>query len=95
MKNTVVLVDPLDNEIGLKEKNQAHIDGDLHRAVSVFILNKNKELLIQKRALSKYHSPGLWSNSCCTHPYHNETNKDAITRRVKEELGLNSSEARR
>ncbi|MDO5570426.1 MAG: isopentenyl-diphosphate Delta-isomerase [Bacteroidales bacterium] len=88
MNNDVVLVDALDNIIGYQEKNLAHINGSLHRAVSVFIFNSKGEWLLQRRSFSKYHSPGLWSNACCTHPFPGESNLQAAKRRVKEELGM-------
>lgn len=84
----VILVDQEDNAIGEMEKMEAHKKALLHRAVSVFIFNSKKELLLQRRALTKYHSSGLWTNTVCTHPYPNETNKDAAIRRLKEEMGL-------
>ena len=62
----VVLVDEQDNEIRTMEKMQAHKEGKLHRAISVFIFNGKRELLLQQRADGKYHSPGLWTNTCCT-----------------------------
>ena len=86
--NNVVLVDAKDNVIGSMDKNLAHIEGVLHRAVSVFIINKNKDWLIQKRAAHKYHSPKKWSNTCCTHPVLHESYLDAATRRLKEEMGI-------
>ena len=70
------------------EKIEAHEKAILHRAFSVFILNDNNELLLQKRALSKYHSPGLWTNTCCSHPRHGESVINAGLRRLKEEMGF-------
>ena len=87
----VILVDENDNELGLMEKLKAHEKGVLHRAFSVFLLNKSNELLLQKRALSKYHSPGLWTNTCCSHPRDNETIIEAANRRLGEEMGISSS----
>ena len=84
----VVLVDEKDNDIGVMEKLQAHKEGLLHRAFSVFIFNDKNELLMQQRALSKYHSAGLWTNTCCSHPRPNETIKDAANRRLFEEMGM-------
>ena len=84
----VILVDEQDNDIGVMEKMQAHQEGLLHRASSIFIFNDKKELLLQQRALSKYHSAGLWTNTCCSHPRPNETIKDAANRRLFEEMGL-------
>ena len=85
----VILVDELDNEIGTKEKMQAHKEALLHRAFSVFIFNKKRELLLQRRALKKYHSPGLWTNTCCSHPRPNEILINAAKRRLVEEMGFN------
>ena len=68
MTEYVVLVDELDNKVGLMEKMEAHINPTLHRAFSIFIFNSKNEMLLQQRALSKYHTPGLWTNTCCSHP---------------------------
>lgn len=87
-KEFVILVDENDNETGVMEKLQAHQEGKLHRAFSVFIFNDKGELLLQQRALSKYHSAGLWTNTCCSHPRPNETVKDSANRRLFEEMGL-------
>ncbi len=87
-KEFVILVDENDNEIGVMEKLQAHEEGKLHRAFSVFVFNDKEELLLQQRALSKYHSPGLWTNTCCSHPRPNETIRDAANRRLFEEMGI-------
>jgi isopentenyl-diphosphate delta-isomerase len=84
----VILVDKHDNQLGLMEKIEAHKKAVLHRAFSVFILNDNNELLIQQRALSKYHSPTLWTNTCCSHPRDGESVLDAGARRLKEEMGF-------
>jgi len=84
----VILVDEHDHEIGFMEKIQAHREGKLHRAFSIFIFNDKKELLLQQRALTKYHSAGLWTNTCCSHPRPNETIKDAANRRLFEEMGM-------
>ncbi len=70
------------------DKMEAHRKGTLHRAISVFVFNEAGELLLQRRALTKYHSPGKWSNTCCTHPRLNETPSAAAGRRLKEEMGL-------
>jgi isopentenyl-diphosphate delta-isomerase len=86
----IVLVDENDNEIGTGEKLQVHLEGKLHRALSVFLFNEKNELLIQQRAFSKYHSGGLWSNTCCSHPRPDESAHDAATRRLFEELGIRS-----
>lgn len=84
----VILVNEFDEAIGEMEKIEAHEKGLLHRAFSVFIFNDNNELLLQKRAQSKYHSGGLWSNSCCSHPRLNEEIRDAGNRRLQEEMGF-------
>ena len=84
----VVLVDTEDRPIGQMEKMEAHRKGLLHRAFSVFILNNNGELMLQQRAFEKYHSGGLWTNSCCSHPRPGENVLDAGTRRLQEEMGF-------
>jgi isopentenyl-diphosphate delta-isomerase len=85
---TVILVDENDKPVGTQEKLAAHLIPERHRAFSVFIYNKQGETLIQKRANGKYHSPGLWANSCCGHPRPGEDVKLAAERRLKEELGF-------
>lgn len=84
----VILVDSDNNQIGVSEKMEAHRKALLHRAVSVFICNSKGEWLLQRRALGKYHSNGLWTNTCCSHPYPNETSIDAANRRLVEEMGM-------
>jgi len=84
----VVLVDQNDKEIGVMEKQQAHEEGLLHRAISIFIFNDKKELLLQRRAAEKYHSPFLWTNTCCSHPRPEEGLMDAANRRLMEEMNL-------
>lgn len=84
----VILVDTNDNPIGLMNKLEAHEKAVLHRAFSVFILNDNNELMLQQRAQHKYHSPLLWTNTCCSHQRENETNIQAGTRRLREEMGF-------
>ncbi|MBX7204591.1 MAG: isopentenyl-diphosphate Delta-isomerase [Bacteroidia bacterium] len=84
----VILVNEQDSQIGLMEKLEAHQKGLLHRAFSVFIFNSKGDLLLQQRALSKYHSPGLWTNTCCSHPRAGEENAAAAHRRLKEEMGF-------
>ena len=84
----VVLVDQFDNPIGTMLKMEAHEKAVLHRAFSVFILNKKGELMLQKRALHKYHSPSLWTNTCCSHQREGEDTLDAGQRRLKEEMGF-------
>jgi isopentenyl-diphosphate delta-isomerase len=85
----VVLVDEEDRVLGVCEKQQAHIEGRLHRALSVFVLDgTGTRMLLQQRASSKYHSGGLWSNACCSHPAPNEPVEAAAHRRLSEELGF-------
>jgi isopentenyl-diphosphate Delta-isomerase len=84
----VVLVNDKDDKIGLMDKMQAHIDAVLHRAFSVFVFNSNDELLLQQRALTKYHTPGLWTNTCCSHPRDGESPEQAARRRLMEEMGM-------
>ena len=88
MEEFVVLVDQDDQKLGLMEKQQAHVAGLLHRAFSVFVFNFKGELMIQQRAASKYHSPTLWTNTCCSHPRDNETYEQAAHRRLEEEMGF-------
>ena len=90
IKDFVVLVNENDEKIGLMPKMEAHEKGLLHRAFSVFIFNRNKELMLQKRSLKKYHSPGLWTNTCCSHQRDGESNINAGMRRLKEEMGFSS-----
>ena len=87
----VILVDKNDNQVGLMPKLEAHEKGILHRAFSVFIFNSKYELLLQKRASSKYHSGGLWTNTCCSHPREGEDILDAANRRLDEEMGIKTS----
>ena len=82
----VVLVDELDNEVGVMEKLLAHQKGLLHRAFSIFVFNDKNEMLLQKRAKGKYHSGGLWTNTCCSHPGENESILAAGKRRLLEEM---------
>ena len=84
----VVLVDGNDVEIGVMEKIEAHQKGLLHRAFSVFIFNNKGEMLLQQRSLKKYHSGGLWTNACCSHPKPFETTISAAHRRLQEEMGF-------
>ena len=88
MDEYVVLVNENDNQIGIMEKMAAHIVPRLHRAFSIFIFNSKGELLLQQRAFSKYHSPGLWTNTCCSHPRDGESVDKAADRRLLEEMGL-------
>jgi len=88
MQEIINLVNPEGEVIGSIEKLEAHEKGLLHEAFSIFIFNKNKELLIQKRALTKYHSGGLWTNTCCSHPRAGEDLNIATQRRMVEEMGF-------
>jgi isopentenyl-diphosphate delta-isomerase len=88
MLEEVILVDENDNEIGLMEKMEAHEKALLHRAFSVFVFNKKGELLLQQRALHKYHSGGLWTNTCCSHPRKGEQVIQSAHRRLMEEMGF-------
>lgn len=88
MSEYVVLVDEKDVEIGQEEKLQAHVNGVLHRAFSVFIFDAAGRLLLQKRHPAKYHSGGLWSNTCCSHPRPGEPVEEAAQRRLGEEMGI-------
>ena len=88
MEEKVILVSETDEQLGLMGKMEAHEKGLLHRAFSVFIFNKDGELLLQQRALDKYHSPGLWTNTCCSHQREGETNLQAGKRRLLEEMGF-------
>lgn len=84
----VILVNEQDEPIGLMNKLEAHEKAILHRAFSVFILNRNNEVMLQQRAHHKYHSPLLWTNTCCSHQRNGETNIEAGTRRLYEEMGF-------
>jgi isopentenyl-diphosphate delta-isomerase len=84
----VVLVDEADRELGTEGKMAAHRGGKLHRALSVFVFDRNGAVLLQRRAASKYHSAGLWSNSCCSHPRPGEAPSAAARRRLLEEMGF-------
>lgn len=91
MREEVILVDENDNTIGTMEKMEVHEKGILHRAFSVFVLNNNNELLIQRRAENKYHSAGLWTNTCCSHQRKGESSIQAGQRRLFEEMGFRTS----
>jgi isopentenyl-diphosphate delta-isomerase len=84
----VILVSEKDEPIGIMNKLEAHQKGLLHRAFSVFLFNSKGELLLQQRSLFKYHSPGLWSNTCCSHPRPGENSLHAASRRLKEEMSI-------
>ena len=86
----VILVDDMDNEVGTMEKMDAHYTPNLHRAFSVFIFNRRGQMLLQQRAINKYHSGGLWTNTCCSHPYPGEKIAAAANRRLQEEMGFSA-----
>ena len=90
-EDRVILVDDNDQQIGFMEKIRAHEQGLLHRAFSVFIFNSKGEMLLQQRAEHKYHSGGLWSNTCCSHPRPGEDIMEAAARRLREEMGFDTS----
>jgi len=85
---SVILVNSEDEELGVAAKLDAHREGQLHRAFSVFITDDAGRILLHRRAIEKYHSGGLWTNACCGHPRQNETTKDAAERRLREEMGV-------
>jgi isopentenyl-diphosphate delta-isomerase len=84
----VILVDENDNPIGTMEKMEAHQKGLLHRAFSILVYNSKGQLLMQKRSWKKYHSGGLWTNTCCSHPRPDEAIEDALRRKLKQEMGI-------
>jgi isopentenyl-diphosphate delta-isomerase len=84
----VILVDQEDQQVGAMEKMEAHRQALLHRAFSVFIFNKKGDMLLQQRATQKYHSGGLWTNACCSHPRPGEDTLAAAQRRLQEEMGF-------
>jgi isopentenyl-diphosphate delta-isomerase len=84
----VILVDNFDNVRGTMEKMEAHKNGELHRAFSILLFNDQGKLLLQKRSENKYHSGGLWTNTCCSHPLPGEKTEDATKRRLREEMGI-------
>lgn len=84
----VILVDENDVPRGTMEKMEAHQKGELHRAFSIFVFNSKGDLLLQRRAMDKYHSGGLWTNTCCSHPQPEEILKEAVHKRLKEEMGF-------
>lgn len=88
MQGAVILVNEQDEVQGTMEKMRAHQEGVLHRAFSVFLFNERGELLLHQRAATKYHSPGAWTNTCCSHPIPGESTVDAAHRRLREELGM-------
>lgn len=88
IEEQVILVNENDEQIGLMPKLEAHEKALLHRAFSVFVFNDNNELMLQQRAAHKYHSPKLWTNTCCSHQRQGETNIEAGKRRLQEEMGF-------
>jgi len=88
MEEHVVLVDEQGDEVGVAEKMRAHREGLLHRAFSIFVFNAENEVLLQRRAKHKYHSGGLWANTCCSHPSPGEAIESAAHRRLGEEMGF-------
>ena len=88
MPEYILTVDEKDKVIGKEEKIKVHREGKLHRAFSIFVFNSKGKLLLQKRAKSKYHSGGLWTNTCCSHQRDGETLEKAVHRRLKEEMGF-------
>ena len=88
LEDKVILVDEFDNQIGLMPKMEAHHKGKLHRAFSIIIFNSERKILLQKRASTKYHTPNLWSNTCCSHQRDGEDNINAGKRRLNEEMGF-------
>ena len=88
IEEQVILVNENDEQIGLMPKLEAHEKAVLHRAFSVFVFNEKNELMLQQRALGKYHSPGLWTNTCCSHQRDGESNIEAGKRRLQEEMGF-------
>jgi len=88
MEEQLILVDEQDNEVGTMGKLEAHLKGKLHRCFSIFIFNSQGELMLQRRAEDKYHSGGLWTNTCCGHPRPGEKTEDAVHRRLAFEMGF-------
>jgi len=88
MFENVILVDAHDTPVGSMEKMEAHLKGELHRALSVLVFNSNGQIMLQQRAFTKYHTPGLWSNTCCSHPRPGEVSIEAAMRRLNEEMGF-------
>ncbi len=89
--NRLILVDENDVPLGTAEKMEAHEKALLHRAFSVFIFNSKGEMLLQQRAINKYHSGGLWTNACCSHPYVEQDTLAAAEKRLQEEMGFSTS----
>jgi isopentenyl-diphosphate delta-isomerase len=91
LNEEVILVNEQDEQTGTIEKMEAHRKALLHRAFSIFIFNTKGEMLLQQRAMGKYHSPGMWTNTCCSHPRPGEDVEEAARRRLKEEMGIETS----
>ena len=91
IEEQVILVNADDEKTGLMGKTEAHVKGVLHRAFSIFIFNDKGQLMLQQRATSKYHSPSLWTNTCCSHQRNGETNLEAGQRRLEEEMGFTTA----
>ncbi|GAB6107221.1 isopentenyl-diphosphate Delta-isomerase [Fusibacter bizertensis] len=88
LKEQIIVVDESDNELGSIGKMEAHYNGILHRAFSILVFNEQNQLLLQRRSFKKYHTPGLWTNTCCSHPRYGEKLTDAVQRRLIEEMGF-------
>jgi isopentenyl-diphosphate delta-isomerase len=88
MEPILILVDEQNNITGYEKKLKVHQDGLLHRAFSIFVVNKKGELMLQKRAIEKYHSGGLWANTCCSHPLKGQNTETTIHERLVEEMGF-------
>jgi isopentenyl-diphosphate Delta-isomerase len=88
MEKKVILVNTKDEVVGTAGKLEAHLQGWLHRAFSIFVFNKKGEMLLQQRAMNKYHSGGLWTNACCSHPQPGEETETAAKKRLYEEMGF-------
>lgn len=88
MRNSVVLIDQNDHALGVMDKLQAHEEGKLHRAFSIFIFNDAGDLLLQQRADHKYHGAGLWTNTCCSHPQWGEDVRSSALERLQYEMGM-------
>ena len=88
MEERVILVDESDREIGSEDKLEAHRQGKLHRAFSIFVFNPDGQILLQKRSTKKYHSDGLWTNTCCSHPRPGEPIDEEVQRKLKQEMGF-------
>lgn len=88
MEKRIILVDENDNVLGYEEKLKAHVDGKLHRAFSVFVVNSRGQLMLQKRDSRKYHSGSLWTNTCCSHPLEGEQQEKTVHNRLRFEMGF-------